>query len=287
MGDIPELERISFFSGELLTADDLTALDSNNRELLWLHNRSMHNWGIGLGLDVQGARGATSVAVNPGYATDSDGHEIILSNPLTLAIPAITSGSYYLVANWVDDADEPVVEQRSAPACGAGGSVRLSDAPAILWKTSAQLTYGTDVVLAQVTIQNCAISQLATSVRRYGTCGSTFYIQGGRLSASALTWTPWLVGGAPVGLTASIDTSAANFQSSPNYTVQIVGSRSLSSPPTTIVDFVSVASPSPTGFTIQLSVPALGPVNPDAIRDPGGALMGQLGWVVSWMGVEG
>ena len=288
MGDIPELERIAFYQGELLTADDLTALDSNNRELRWLHNRSLHNWGIGFGLNVQGAVGGTSVTVNPGYATDSTGHEIILANSLNLPIPAISSGSYYLVGNWLDDADEAVVQQDSATACNSGGAVRLSDAPAVLWKTAAQLEFGTDVILCLITIQNCTLSTISTAVRRYATCGSMFYLKAGALDASALTWTPWVVGGITIGLTTSIDTSAAKFQTTPSYMAQIAGSRAITgtTAATIIVDFVTVNNESPTGFTLQMAVPALGAVNPDAIRDPSSGLMAQLNWTVNWMGVE-
>ena len=289
MGDIPELERITFFPGELLTADDLTTLDTNSRELLWLHNRSLHNWGIGFGLDVQGATGATSVTVNPGYATDSTGHEIILTSPLSLAIPAISSGSYYLVADWVDDGDEPVAEQRSATVCTAGGSVRLINAPAILWKTVAQLGFGTDVLLAQITIQNCVLSQLSAAVRRYASCGSMLYLSAGQIDAQSLTWAAWETGGTKIGLTTIIDTTAARFQSMPNYMAQIIGSRSLitTTPATIVVDFVSINNPSPTGFTLQVALPPLGAANPDAIRDPASGLVGKLNWQVVWMGVEG
>ena len=165
MSDIPEIERIRFFQGELLTADDLTALDDANQELRWLHNRSLHNWGIGFGLDVQGSRGATSVTVNPGYATDIEGHEIILSSSVNLPIPAVSGAStYYLVANYLDDSSEPAEEQRSATACAPGGAVRLSNDPAILWKTIAQINYGVDVVLGEVFIKNCVLSQ--DSLRR-------------------------------------------------------------------------------------------------------------------------
>lgn len=288
MGDIPELERLEFFPGELLTADDLTAIDTNNRAMMELHQRSMHNWGIGFGLDVSGAIGATSVSVTPGYAADINGHDIILSTPLTLAIPAITSGAFYLVADWVDDADEPVVEQRSATSCDtAGGSVRLSDAPAIVWKTLAQLNYGIDVILALVAIRNCAISRISTSVRRYATCGSMFHLQAGSVSAGTLNWALWAVGGVNSGLTAYIDTSAAKFQSTPMYVAQIVGTRSIDVPPTLIIDFVTIANPTPAGFTLQVALPesATSHINPRGLLDP--LSPGKLNWSVSWMGVQG
>lgn len=54
--DIPELKRIQFFNGQRLTAGDMTELQRANRELRWLHNRSLHGWGIGTGYGVAGER---------------------------------------------------------------------------------------------------------------------------------------------------------------------------------------------------------------------------------------
>jgi hypothetical protein len=289
MSGIPQLERIVFYSGELLTADDLTALDDNNRQLRWLHNRSLHNWGIGFGLDVQGSRGDTYVTVNPGYAVDSSGREIILSNPVKQPIPAVSGpATYYLVANYVNDANEPVEEQRSATACSPGGAVRLSNAPAILWKTSNLLIFGLDVVLAQVSIQNCVLSQTPSgAARRYATCGSPFFIRAGQLAAKDISWTPWTPAGMKFGFTAPINTSTAQFQSTPRYMVQITGSRSLAgAPPTVILDLLTITGESPTGFTLQVALPSLPGVNP--VLDVNGwtSLIGSLGWAVSWMGVE-
>ena len=49
MNDIPDLERITFFAGQRLLARDLGDLQRADRELRWLHNRSLHTWGIGIG----------------------------------------------------------------------------------------------------------------------------------------------------------------------------------------------------------------------------------------------
>jgi hypothetical protein len=293
MSSIPDLERILFFPGELLTADDLTALDYNNRELRWLHNRTLHNWGIGYGLDVQGSRGDTSVTVNRGYANDIAGREIILSSPLPQPIPAVSGpATYYLVANYVEDADESTEEQRSATACFPGGAVRLSNAPAILWKTVAQLNCGVDVVLGQVSIQNCVLSgNVSTAVRRYAGATPKFSIAAGQIAAQDVKWAPLSFGSLSVGFTAPIDTSVAKFQSTPSYTAQIVGSRTVASPTAVVIaDFVSVMDELPTGFTLQLLLPEMGDgINTSAITDStaGPALMAKLGWVVSWMGIEG
>jgi hypothetical protein len=286
MSSIPQLDRIVFYSGELLTADDLTTLDDNNRQLRWLHNRSLHNWGIGFGLDVQGARGDTSVTVNPGYAIDSNGREIILSSPVQQPIPAVSGpATYYLVADYVDDANEPVDEQRSATACAPGGAVRLSNAPAILWKGTNQFIFGTDVLLAQVSIQNCVLSQApSAAVRRYAICGSPFFIKTGQLAAQDIAWTAWTPAGLKFGFTAAIDTSAAQFQSTPHYQAQISGSRSNAG--TIILDLVSIASESPTGFTLQVALPTLTGINPAMDVSAWTSLVGTLGWTITWMGVE-
>jgi hypothetical protein len=293
MSDIPLLDRIRFFQGELLTADDLTTLDSNNRELRWLHNRTLHNWGIGHGLDALGKRGDTSVTVNPGYAIDIEGREIILGSPVQLPIPAVPGPStYYLVANYIEDANEPAEEQRGATACSPGGAVRLSNDPAILWKTGAQLFFGIDVILGQVSIQNCVLSgNVSGAGRRYATCGSsTFSFNAGEVNALDIPWKPWTVGVSNIGFTAAIDTSAAKFRTTPRYMAHIVGSRSLTSPALVVADFVSISNASPAGFTLQVALPAVsGEVNPADITHPvkGPQLMTLLGWRVSWMGVEG
>ena len=47
--EIPILERPAFFSGQRLTAADLDTVQTFHRELRWLHNRSLHSWGIAFG----------------------------------------------------------------------------------------------------------------------------------------------------------------------------------------------------------------------------------------------
>jgi hypothetical protein len=172
-----------------------------------------------------------------------------------------------------------------------GGAVRLSNAPAILWKTVAQLNSGIDVVLGQVSLQNCVLSgNVATAVRRYAGATSKFSIAAGQVAAQDVKWVPLKVGTQAVGFTAPINTSAGKFQSTPRYTAQIVGSRSSASPAVLIVDFVSVKDESTTSFTLQVVLPDLGSgINNRAITEPtdGPKLMATLGWLISWMGVEG
>src|SRR5215831_635200 len=82
-GTIPDLSRVAFFDGERLVAEDLNAASALQREVRWLHNRSLHTWGIALGFAVNGDKGAQQVTVSPGYGIDSLGREVILTESLT------------------------------------------------------------------------------------------------------------------------------------------------------------------------------------------------------------
>ena len=148
-----------------------------------------------------------------------------------------------------------------------------------------------DVVLGQVSIQNCVLSaKVSAAGRRNAAAASKFSIVAGEIDAQDVAWKSWKQGTVNVGFKAQIDTAAAKFQSTPAYIAQIIGSRALTSPALVVAEFVSVINESPTGFTLQLALPAMsGEINPAAIKDPTGgpALMKQLGWRVSWMGVEG
>jgi hypothetical protein len=72
------LERTRFFAGQLLTDTDLTNeqnyLLAKNR----LHNRYLHGWGVVCGLQLTCSECEGWVTVNPGYAIDPCGNDIIV-----------------------------------------------------------------------------------------------------------------------------------------------------------------------------------------------------------------
>ena len=73
------LERLQFFNGQRLFASDLQQLEAFNREMRWLHNQSLHQAGVGNGLEVTGQKGDREVKIMPGYAIDALGREIVLT----------------------------------------------------------------------------------------------------------------------------------------------------------------------------------------------------------------
>ncbi len=63
-----QLERQQFFDGQRLLASDLQGLEAFHRQMRELHNRSLHQPGIGNGFAVSGERGDRQVTIGAGYA---------------------------------------------------------------------------------------------------------------------------------------------------------------------------------------------------------------------------
>ena len=215
---IPSIDRITFFTGQQLTATDLAEVQRANRELRWLHNRSLHGWGIGIGLAVTGERGATAVTIAPGYGVDCKGQELIHTDSREVPLPAVAGGPgdkesvYYLVAAYQDDSDQKVTERRPG-VCLPEGTVRLSEEPSITWQSPDQLKEGLELILAQAWILNCRLSRpLSLAARRYARAPHQPYISAGQTEAGNTDWKLLGPEGSPIGVFAHVDTTAARFR---------------------------------------------------------------------------
>jgi hypothetical protein len=297
--NIPDLERITFFPGQLLAAADLAALQRANREMRWLHNRSLHAWGIGIGFAVTGERGNTAVTIGPGYGVDCLGREIILTGSKTKTVPAVAGALgggeavYYLVAAYQADADQKVAERRPG-VCLPEGTVCLSEEPLIDWRRPDQPREGLELVLAQAWIQNCQLSRpLSLAARRYARPSQQPYIAAGQTEMGKTAWEAWQIDNNPqIGVLTRVDTSAARFRATPHYVAHIVGGRFLKTNPPgplVLVGLTGIAAATPKQFTVEVLLPAFGqsdpPVNPQlpGIVD----VVNNLQWHVVWMGIEG
>jgi hypothetical protein len=299
--DIPELERIQFFTGQRLTAADLSELQRANRELRWLHNRSLHGWGIGLGFGVTGERGDTAVTVAPGYAIDCRGREIILTESVTLPVPAVAaddSGAaavYYLTATYRNDASQDVAEQRPG-VCLPGGTVRLTEAPAIAWRAPGDVEDGINIILAKASILNCQLdAPLSLEVRRPARPSQQPYLAAGQVEPLADRWQLKLVNGDPIALTTDVDTSAARFAVTPTYFAHIVGPRVVTDPATgqqrVAIGFTAITGVTPDRFTCEVYL-LKGDVATSGFQQLSATelkahLGNDLHWTIAWMGVEG
>jgi hypothetical protein len=320
IGTTQFLERIQFFNGERLFASDLQALESFNREMRWLHNQSLHQAGVGSGYAVIGKIGDRQVTVSPGYALDSLGEEIILTDPLVLPIPPVadngSGGSvfYDLTVSYPQDSDLKPSETRVGICnCPPEGVVRLREEPVFCWvrlndnPTNRQpldarlknlIQTGMFLVLAQVEIFNCQLRQpVSTAQQRSARPPKTPHIASGL--ATQLQWkqdpkfnigNPSAVLGGVFGVpyTATIDTSAGNFQATPTYTSRLVGPRVYTDPKLKIpivadaLMNIPSATTFPNSFILEIFLFAAAfdnaTANP-AAPDPA--------WDVAWLGVEG
>jgi hypothetical protein len=288
--DARYLERIRFFDRQRLLAPDLQTLESFNRQMRWLHNRSLHQPGIGSGYAVSGKKGDREIVVTPGYAIDAEGREIILTSRHTEPVPPVSGGGdgkpavYDLAVSYPSDADLKETETREG-ACQSHGAVRRREEPVFCWVrlndngTAAEneilkqrIRDGMLIVLAEAQVANCQLKQDVSATQRRNArppkqpriaCGV----------ASPPKWDP-LNGEGFNAWKADIDTTSGSFGSIPSYTARVRADDEVWQGKLLMaaVDIVNARS---TGFTIRLfaSTWANGNSPPDFIQ-------------VVWMGVE-
>src|SRR5580698_6547765 len=90
-----KLERVNFFTRQLLTVDDMTTERDYFLQKLRRHNRFMHGWGVVCGLQVTAAPvagAAWRVQVGPGYALGPYGDEIFVGEAVYFDLAACLSG---------------------------------------------------------------------------------------------------------------------------------------------------------------------------------------------------
>jgi hypothetical protein len=297
---IPDLKRIQFFTGQRLSAGDMTAVQSANRELRWLHNRSLHGWGIGIGYGVTGDTGDTKVTIDPGYAIDCLGRELILTSPVTTTVPAIagnssgstvTAATFYLTVSYMEDSGQSTVESRPG-VCLPGGTVRLTEGPLIQWQPFKDIQTGLNVILAEASILNCQLNApLNLGVRRSARPSQQPYINAGELTPDAVTWSV-----IPGGIRAHVDTSAAQFRATPAYFTHVMGPRTVFlgvggdvGGNVFLITVPIVDNPAPDGFNCDVVLLHIDAAKGVVPVDPGNipAIIKLIRWTVVWMGVEG
>jgi hypothetical protein len=83
------LERVRFFPGQILTADDMSLSTDWAREKLRRHNRYLHGWGIVCGCDIKPPSASDSpwlVHICPGYLISPQGDEILIACEATFDV---------------------------------------------------------------------------------------------------------------------------------------------------------------------------------------------------------
>jgi hypothetical protein len=109
MTESQSLERPHFFTGKLITTDDLALEQQYFLEKLKRHNRSLHGFGIVSGLKV--TTDSERIVVDAGMALDCQGNELVIENPQTLSPPAPGESRRvaYVNIQYAEDSSDPVL----------------------------------------------------------------------------------------------------------------------------------------------------------------------------------
>ncbi len=248
-------ERIKFFNGQRLFASDLQDVEQFNREMRWLHNQSLHQAGVASGYAVTGNKDDREVTIEAGYAIDSLGREIVLTQPEVLQIPPVANDGqgnpvyYDLTVSYPSDLLLKETETRDG-ICASRSAIRLREKPVFCWielvsqsslfgakaitegrqaklaTLNKQVEDGLRIRLARAEILNCKLNQpLSVAQRRNAKPSSQPFIFAGRTEKN-LDWTAEVKSFA-LEVTARVDTSKANFRTPPRYFAHVIGPRQI------------------------------------------------------------
>ncbi len=113
MPPFQQLLRNRYFTGQLLTTDDLRREQDYTLGRLRRRNRFLTGWGVVAGLNVSVEQGAT-VVVQPGFALDCAGNELIVEAEARLSLAGL-GGRQYLVLSYVEIDEAPVATAAGVP----------------------------------------------------------------------------------------------------------------------------------------------------------------------------
>jgi hypothetical protein len=317
-------ERIQFFEGQRLFASDLQDLEQFNREMRRLHNQSLHQPGVASGYAVSGQKDDREVTIQPGYAIDAYGREIVLTEPLVLQVPPVANDSagrpvyYDLVVSYPADAE---LTENRAGVCVSRGAVRLREAPLFCWveltptdepsslaalaedrtaklaSLKEEIQAGLRLRLARAEVFNCKLNQpLSIAQRRNARPAQQPYTFAGRTLLNG-DWTATSsADAANIELTLKVDTSVAQFRSVPRYFAHVVGERQVTVDQGRQLILDGFGRPKPNtvsakSFVFSLLVPSMFFTDTDDLTAIARALTGTTGglkeWYVEWLGIEG
>lgn len=117
-----KLQRVNYFFGQNLGADDFRTEQDYFIAKHRLHNRYLHGWGVVNGLKVTVDK-SNAVHVSPGIAIDCAGNELLLCSPQKLAAPS-KAGKYYVVVEYRETEVNPVL---SVPSKDGSAEPRLNN----------------------------------------------------------------------------------------------------------------------------------------------------------------
>ncbi|MEO1614985.1 MAG: hypothetical protein AAFV88_03995 [Planctomycetota bacterium] len=201
-GDTSDLiDRLRFFDGQRLFASDLQAIDARHQTMRELHNRTLHQAGIGYGLIVTGAKGQREVQISPGYAIDACGHEIILIDPAIEPVPPVNADPdgqpvFYDLTVSYRSADQLEDSQLRQGVCShRPGVIRLREQLQFCWvrlerdingrlrpreeSHAVDILQRSKIILSRIEVRNCQIASVSAAVRHDAAAQGLRYVTSG------------------------------------------------------------------------------------------------------------
>lgn len=112
----PALQRVRYFPGQLVTADDLRQDQDYLRERLRRQNLQLHGWGLVCGLVVEAEAGL--LRIKPGYAISPLGDDIFVDQVVELRMVDLDlPSSGYVAIRYTECATKPVRMMPDTCAC--------------------------------------------------------------------------------------------------------------------------------------------------------------------------
>ena len=140
------VKRLRYYDQQFLVEADFTDEQKYHLEMRRRATRLLHTFGIAEGLEVQ-RTGNRQVTVKPGVAIDRDGREIVVETDqvVSLDTPAfLAATTIFLTIAYQEAPSDP------ATATGTPGNTRITETPLIQAATTAPVTDGTVIRLAEI-----------------------------------------------------------------------------------------------------------------------------------------
>lgn len=82
--EVPYLERVQYFTRQLITPEDMIQEQEYFRNKLRRHNRFLHGWGVVCGARIKQGREDCEIIIEPGYILGPHGDEIVIESEVTV-----------------------------------------------------------------------------------------------------------------------------------------------------------------------------------------------------------
>lgn len=297
-------QRINYFDGQLLRADDLQADSGYEAWLRGMHVRAVHQtWGIALGFELTLVGGQVRIA--PGIAYDCHGREIMSARPITVAAPQLPEGpapGHYF--DLVISYDEGLAaEPAGATLCFEPGRPPFEEGPLWRWRYAGPMAFalapaptdhgsvrlGEEIPLGRFLLtRRAGLGEPDGSVRRSVQAQVRPYIANGQAQLTPI-FNYWYG-----NYFLTIDTSAAGFNQTPYYFAglsshPLIGSRTnftieeAATIRNTFGPFLSIRDADRDGFTLDVRF-----ANPLVGSTGSGSYASLLAeqFSVKWVGIE-